>query len=111
MIDAIKIILADDHKLIREGIKTLLGKNARFQIIAEANNGQELMMMIDAYNPDIILIDIQMPLMNGLDAIGELKKKNSTLKFIVLTMHDEADYILKSIQKGANGYLLKNAEY
>jgi DNA-binding NarL/FixJ family response regulator len=109
--ETIKIILADDHKLIRDGIKTLLKKNDRYEIIAEADNGKHLMEILEQYAPDIILIDITMPYLNGIDAIAQLKKVNPNFKFIVLTMHEEAEYILKSIQSGASGYLLKNAEY
>jgi DNA-binding NarL/FixJ family response regulator len=109
--ETIKIILADDHKLIRDGIKTLLKKNEAFEIIAEADNGKQLIQIIENTSPDVILVDINMPEMNGLDAVAQLKKINPTLKFIILTMHEEGDYIMKSIQNGASGYLLKNAEY
>jgi DNA-binding NarL/FixJ family response regulator len=107
----ISIILADDHKLIRDGIKTLLKKNNQFDVIGEAGNGEELIKKIDTLLPDLILIDITMPKLNGLDAIAELKKINANLKFIVLTMHEEGDYVMKAIHAGAQGYLLKNCEF
>jgi two-component system response regulator NreC len=107
----IKIILADDHKLIRDGIKTLLKKDPDFEIIAEADNGRQLINIIENFSPDVVLVDITMPELNGIDAVAQLKKINPNLKFIILTMHEEGDYIMKSIQSGASGYLLKNAEY
>lgn len=109
--ETIKIILADDHKLIRDGIKTLLKKDEQFEIIAEADNGLHLMEIIENYAPDVVLVDITMPHLNGIDALAQLKKINPNLKFIVLTMHDEGDYVMKSVQSGASGYLLKNVEY
>ncbi len=109
--DKIKIIIADDHKLIRDGIKTLLKKNDEFDIVAEADDGLQLVSVIDQFVPDVVLVDITMPHLNGLDAIAEIRKKNTDYKFIVLTMHEEGDYIMKSVQNGVNGYLLKNAEY
>src|SRR4051812_13280190 len=108
--DTIKIILADDHSLIREGFKSLLGKNPEFEIIGEAEDGKELLDIVSSKNPDIILVDITMPGLNGLDAMELLKKEDPFLKFIILTMHEEREYVLKSVKSGANGYLLKNIE-
>jgi DNA-binding NarL/FixJ family response regulator len=108
--EKIKIILADDHILVREGFKSLLSKKKEFEVVGEAENGQELLELIDNLSADVLLVDISMPLLNGIEAIGQMKKINPDLKFIMLTMHEEAEYILKSIQAGANGYLLKNVE-
>jgi DNA-binding NarL/FixJ family response regulator len=108
--EKIKIILADDHKLVREGFKALLKKSQDFEIIAEAQNGNELLDLIEKYLPDILLVDISMPGLNGIDAIGIIKKINPNIRFIILTMHEEAEYVMKSIQSGASGYLLKNVE-
>ena len=109
--DKISIIVADDHRLIRDGIKTLLKKDADFEIVAEADNGEELINVLNTITPDVILVDISMPKFNGIDAMTTLKKINPNLKFIVLTMHEEPEYIIKSIQGGASSYLLKNVEY
>lgn len=108
--EKIKIILADDHILVREGFKSLLSRKKEFEVVGEAENGKELLDLIDNLSADILLVDISMPQLNGIEAIAQMKKINPNLKFIMLTMHQEAEYILKSIQAGANGYLLKNVE-
>lgn len=107
----IKIVIADDHKLIRDGITTLLKTDEQFEVIGEASNGEELITLLDNCLPDVILVDITMPKMNGIDAVAKLKKINPNLRFIILTMHDEGDYVMKSIQSGAHGYLLKNSDF
>jgi DNA-binding NarL/FixJ family response regulator len=106
----IKIILADDHSLVREGFKALLNKSGEMEVIAEAENGTQLLQLLDIHSPDVLLIDISMPELNGIEALSTIKKLNPNLKVIILTMHEEAEYVLKSIQVGANGYLLKNVE-
>ena len=108
--EKIRIILADDHILVREGFKSLLAKKKEFEIAGEAENGKSLMQLIENVNADVLLVDISMPEVNGIEAIAQMKKINPNLKFIMLTMHEEAEYIMKSIQAGANGYLLKNVE-
>lgn len=107
----IKIVIADDHKLIRDGIITLLRMDEQFEVIGEANDGEALLTLLETCLPDIILLDITMPKMNGIEAITKLKKINPNLKFIMLTMHEEGDYVMKSIQSGAQGYLLKNSDF
>jgi DNA-binding NarL/FixJ family response regulator len=110
MPEPIKIILADDHILVREGFKSLINKNKEFEVVGEAENGKALLTLIESVSVDVLLVDISMPLLNGIEAIAQMKKISPSLKFIMLTMHEEAEYILKSIQAGANGYLLKNVE-
>ncbi|MFL5729407.1 MAG: response regulator [Cytophagaceae bacterium] len=110
MMDKIRIILADDHILVREGFKSLLAKKKEFEVVGEAENGKALLELLENLSADVLLVDISMPQMNGIEAIAQMKKINPNLKFIMLTMHEEAEYILKSIQAGANGYLLKNVE-
>jgi len=106
----IRIILADDHPLIREGFKSLLGKSDAFDVIGEAETGKELIEVVKNTSPDIVLVDITMPHMSGLDAIEQLRKEYPLLKFMVLTMHEEREYILKALRNGAHGYVLKNTE-
>jgi DNA-binding NarL/FixJ family response regulator len=106
----IKVILADDHPLIRAGFKAMLGKTEAFQIVGEAEDGRELMAQISALNPDVVLVDITMPHVNGLEVIRHFRKQNSQLKIIVLTMHEESEYVLNAMKSGADGYLLKNIE-
>jgi DNA-binding NarL/FixJ family response regulator len=106
----IRILLADDHPLIRAGFKSLLGKNERFEIVGEAENGKELLELAGTMKPDIVLADISMPLTNGLDALEQLSNVYPSIKSIVLTMHEEREYILRALKVGASGYLLKNIE-
>ncbi len=106
----IKILLADDHPLIRAGFKSLLGKTERFEIVGEAENGKELLELAIILQPDIILSDISMPVLNGLKALEKLAKQHTGIKFIILTMHEEREYILHALKIGASGYLLKNIE-
>lgn len=106
----IRILLADDHPLIRAGFKSLLGKNDRFEIVGEAENGKELLEYASTLLPDIVLSDISMPLINGLDALEQLADLHPSIKFILLTMHEEREYILRALKVGASGYLLKSIE-
>ena len=106
----IRILLADDHPLIRAGFRSLLGKNDRFEIVGEAENGKELLELSGSLKPDIILVDINMPLTNGIDAIEQLSDRYPAIKSIVLTMHEEREYVLRALKVGASGYVLKNVE-
>ncbi|MEJ1238782.1 response regulator transcription factor [Chryseolinea sp. T2] len=106
----IRIILADDHSLIREGFKAILGQSDRFVIVAEPQNGVELVEFALSTKPDVILTDLSMPRMNGFEAMDEIRKADRDVKFVILTMHEEREYILRAIKAGASGYLLKNTE-
>ncbi len=107
----LKIIIADDHALIRNGIKAMLAQNPEYNIIGEAENGQELIDLASRLLPELVLADISMPVLNGFDALSELKKILPNTKVILLTMHEEPEYIIKAARSGANGYLLKNIDY
>ncbi|MEP6735881.1 MAG: response regulator transcription factor [Chryseolinea sp.] len=102
--------MADDHTLIREGFKSLLGKNENFTLVGEADNGKDLVALVDEFLPDIVLLDISMPQMNGLQAMEQISKQHPFIKLIILTMHEEREYILQALKSGASGYLLKNIE-
>ncbi len=102
------IVLADDHSLVRDGIRALLEGEDDLIVIGEVANGQEAITMVNDKKPDLLIIDIRMPIMNGIDAVEQLKKANTATKCIILSMHDSEEYILKSVQAGANGYLLKD---
>ncbi len=106
----IKIIVADDHQLFREGIISLLSKDNSLEIIGEAANGEELYAILDQKEPHVVLIDITMPETNGLEIIKHAKSKYPNVKFIVLTMHAEGQYVVKAVRNGAFGYLIKNAD-
>lgn len=104
----IKIILADDHLLVRNGIKSLLLEDDSLDVIGEAANGKEALELAKETQPDLLIIDVRMPIMDGIEAAGRLKDFSPNTKSIVLSMHDSEEYILKSIKAGASGYLLKD---
>ncbi|MEP2025792.1 MAG: response regulator transcription factor [Reichenbachiella sp.] len=106
--DTIKVILADDHIIVRNGIKILLESEGEVEVIAEASNGQEAIEKVKELKPDILVSDIRMPVMNGLEATAELKKVSPDTKTLILSMHDDEEYIIKSVECGASGYLLKD---
>ncbi|UCE92543.1 MAG: response regulator transcription factor [Flavobacteriaceae bacterium] len=106
----ITIALVDDHMLVRNGIKSLLEAESDLDVIAEGSNGFEALEIVEKYNPDILIIDVRMPEMNGIEAVKQLQNKNKKVKAIVLSMHDSEEYILQSIKAGAYGYLLKDTD-
>lgn len=105
----INVMLADDHVLIREGIKQLLEFDGSMKVIAEASDGIECLEKLKNVKPDILLLDINMPNMNGIDVLKELKEKNDPLKVLILTVHSEVEYFVKAVDIGANGYILKDS--
>lgn len=108
MEESIKILLADDHLLVRNGIKSLLEEEASLKVIGEAANGQEALELSKELQPDLLIIDVRMPVMDGIEAVSKLQNFAPRTKAIVLSMHDSEEYILKSIKAGASGYLLKD---
>lgn len=106
----IRLLLADDHPLIREGFRSLLNKNERFEIVGIAENGKELIDLAGKELPDIILSDISMPVMNGMDAIEQIRNLYPSIKSVVLTMHEEREYIMNALRIGVQGYIIKNIE-
>jgi DNA-binding NarL/FixJ family response regulator len=106
---SLNILLVDDHALVTDGIRALLQGENRFTIKGEANNGQMALEMLNILKIDLVLMDIDMPIMNGIDAIKQIKKDFPTVKVVVLTMHDEKAMITKLLNLGADGYLLKNS--
>lgn len=103
----IRIVLADDHVLVRQGLKSLLERE-KFQVIAEASDGQEVIRLAETLCPDIAVIDISMPTLNGIDAARELARSSPKTKTILLTQHEEEQYIHEALQAGVRGYVLKN---
>ena len=106
----IRLLLADDHPLIREGFRSLLNKNERFEIVGIAENGKELIELAGKELPDIILSDISMPVMNGMDAIEQIRNLYPSIKSVVLTMHEEREYVINALRIGVQGYIIKNVE-
>ncbi len=106
----IKIAIADDHKIFRDGIKMALASKENLKMIWEAENGKDLMHKIDIKKPDVLLMDIRMPEIDGINAISMLRKEHEDLKIIVLTMYDDQQMISKMMEMGANAYLTKTTD-
>lgn len=106
----IRIVLADDHRLVLDGLRSLIDKVDDFQVVAEASNGKQLVDILKALPVDIALIDIDMPIRSGLDAIKEVNKDGLPVRCIALTMHKERGMVQKVMQAGAYGYVLKNID-
>lgn len=102
-----RIVLADDHVLVRQGLKSLLERE-HFQVMAEASDGQEAVKLIAAHHPDIAILDISMPTLNGIDAARGLARSTPKTKVILLTQHEEEQYIHEALEAGVKGYVLKN---
>ena len=103
----ITLILADDHPLLRKALKSVLEMQTDFQVIAEASDGEEAVNLTVQHSPDIVIMDISMPKMNGLDAIRQIKAQKPEVIILVLTVHDETEHILGMLEAGASGYLTK----
>jgi len=103
-----RIFIAEDQTIVRDGLRALLSSNPNFEVVGEAEDGREVIRNIEECNPDLILMDLSMPRMNGMEAIKEAKKLLPDTKILVLTIHKTEEYILPVLKAGADGYLLKN---
>jgi two-component system response regulator NreC len=103
----IRIVLADDHVLVRQGLKSLLEREG-FQVVAEASDGQEALRHVKSLQPEIAVMDISMPTLNGLNAAREVRRASPKTKTILLTQHDESQYIRDALEAGVKGYVLKS---
>ena len=103
----IRIALADDHVLVRQGLKSLLEREG-FQVVAEAADGQEAVRQVESLQPDIAVMDVSMPTLNGLNAAREISRSFPKTRTILLTQHDESQYIREALEAGVKGYVLKN---
>lgn len=110
MDDTIKVMIADDHNLMREGIKQLLELDGNIKVIAEAGDGVECLEKLKEYNPDILLLDINMPEKNGIEVLKTLKEDKLDVKVLMLTLHNEVEYLVKSVDNGVDGYIMKDSE-
>jgi two-component system, NarL family, response regulator DegU len=108
--DKINIVLADDHVLVRKGIKAMLESDTQIEVIGEASNGAEALETSRNLRPDILVLDIRMPEMNGLEAAAKLKDVAPDTKAVILSMHDSEEYVLQALDAGAYGYLLKDTD-
>lgn len=106
----IKVLLADDHKMVRNGIKSLLNQTNDIEVVAEADRGDEILDLVKESEPDVALLDISMPGMNGFDAAALLQKAYPALRILFLSMHEEPEYVIRGMKSGSSGYLLKSAD-
>jgi DNA-binding NarL/FixJ family response regulator len=109
-VSAIRIVLADDHALVRAGVRSLLASIAGVEVVAEARDGHEVIALVEKWRPRLVLMDIAMPGLNGLEATARLSKSHPETAVIILSMHAAEEYALQALRAGAAGYLLKDAD-
>ena len=105
----IRVVLADDHVFVRDGIKSLLENENNIIVVGEATDGQEALTIVASEKPDLLIVDIRMPHFTGIEVVEKIRQENTSLKIVVLSMHESEEYVLKSIKAGADGYLLKGS--
>ncbi len=106
----IMVMIADDHSLIREGLKQLLEFDGSIEVVAEASNGIECLEKLKSFQPDVLLLDINMPDKNGIEVLREMKAENFPVKVLILTVHNELEYLMNAVDIGVDGYILKDSE-
>jgi two-component system response regulator NreC len=106
-----RVVIAEDYTILREGLRSLLSSHSEIDVVGEAEDGRQAIQMVEKLKPDLILMDLSMPRMNGMDAIREIKKHCPATKVLVLTVHKAEEYILATLQAGADGYALKDATH
>jgi two-component system response regulator NreC len=106
---AIRVLLADDHTILRQGLKLILAAQPDFEVVGEAANGREVAELAEKLRPDLVLMDVQMPELNGIEATRRMVAANSRIRVLVLSMHKEALYVREVLKAGARGYILKDA--
>jgi DNA-binding NarL/FixJ family response regulator len=111
MENKLRIVLADDHTILREGLRALLTADSSFEIVGEARDGREAVRCVEKLGPNLLLMDLSMPRMSGMDAIREIKKRYPDTKIIALTVHKTEEYLLTTLQAGADGFVLKDATH
>ena len=110
MSEKIKVMLTDDHMLMREGIKQLLEFDGTIEVIAEACDGVDCLEKLKTVKPEVLLLDINMPNKNGIDVLQEIRNKKMDIKVLMLTVHNEVEYLIKAVDIGVDGYILKDSE-
>lgn len=109
MSNTIRVVLTDDHVFVRDGIKSLLENEANIKVVGEATDGLEALKVIEEEKPDLLILDIRMPNLTGIEVVEKLRAQNNFVKIVMLSMHESEEYVLKSIRAGADGYLLKGS--
>jgi len=109
MSNIIRVVLADDHVFVRDGIKSLLENEANIEVVGEAIDGADALEVVASSKPDLLIADIRMPNLTGIELVEKLRNENNNVKIIMLSMHESEEYVLKSIKAGADGYLLKGS--
>jgi two-component system response regulator NreC len=110
MINSIRLVIADDHEIFRDGLALMLSKQQDIELIGQAGNGRELISLVNELHPDVVMTDVKMPVMDGIEATRTLLSDNPDLNIIALSMFDEENLIVDMLEAGAKGYLLKNAD-
>ncbi|QNF27210.1 response regulator [Metabacillus elymi] len=105
-----KIVIIDDHQLFREGVKRILDFEPSFEVVAEGDDGEEALAIVEAHKPDVVIMDINMPKVNGVEATKQLIEANADTKVIILSIHDDENYVTHALKTGARGYLLKEMD-
>jgi DNA-binding NarL/FixJ family response regulator len=109
MSNNIRVVLADDHVFVRDGIKSLLENEANIEVVGEAIDGADALEVVATGKPDLLIVDIRMPNLTGIEVVEKLRSESNNVKIIMLSMHESEEYVLKSIKAGADGYLLKGS--
>lgn len=104
-----RVVLADDHSVVRQGLRVWLERSGWVQVVGEASDGRQAVALVEELNPDVVIMDIAMPLLNGIDAAAQIVRRNPETKVIILSMHADESYILRALSAGAKGYLLKES--
>ena len=107
----IRILIADDHNIVRDGLKALVEKEPGLEVVAEATNGLEAIELVEKLAPDIVIMDVAMPDLNGIEATRQLTSKDSTIKIIALSMHSDRRFVIEMLRAGAMGFMLKDSAF
>jgi len=106
-----KVVIVEDHAILRDGLRALLGSSSEFEVVGEAEDGKEAIQCVEMNEPNIVLIDLSMPRMSGIEAIREIKRADSHIKIVALTVHKTEEYVLAALKAGVDGYVVKDATH